>query len=169
MDYTKGTIEFLTITTEICRFIEQISEGKTDIEAKDFVDKSVKLLPLLYLKAAMIEPPKRLFEDEPDTFVTEEMYREIQENIAELLGENDSYLTSFHADMPLSDSAIAAFISEDFADIYQDIKDFVFRCNFGDEQIMNDALAICIENFANYWGGKLLNALCALHRLCFNE
>jgi hypothetical protein len=162
MQYTKGTMELLAVATEICRFFEQVGQN---VILNDFVAKTTKLLPLLYLKTSMIEPPNRIFEQEPDRFVTEKIYDKIRENFAELLGEKDSFLTVFHENMTLSDKPVVAFVSENMADIYQDLKDFVYRCGFQDEQIMSDALAICIENFREIWGVKLLNALAAMHLL----
>lgn len=34
---------------------------------------------------------------------------------------------------------------------------------------MNDSLAICQENFAHYWGQKLVNTLRALHDVKYNQ
>ena len=65
--------------------------------------------------------------------------------------------------MKYSDQPITKYISEDLADIYQDIKDFIFVFQLGLNETMNDALAICQENFALYWGQKLVNTLRALH------
>ena len=67
------------------------------------------------------------------------------------------------SDMKYSDQPITKYISEDLADIYQDIKDFIFVFQLGLNETMNDALAICQENFALYWGQKLVNTLRALH------
>lgn len=54
-------------------------------------------------------------------------------------------------------------ISEDLADIYQDIKDFIFVFQLGLNETMNDSLAICQENFGLLWGQKLVNTMRALH------
>lgn len=34
---------------------------------------------------------------------------------------------------------------------------------------MNDSLAVCRENFALYWGQKLVNTLRALHDVKYNQ
>ena len=66
-------------------------------------------------------------------------------------------------DMAYSDEPIKKNISEDLADIYQDIKDFIFVFQLGLNETMNDSLAICQENFGLLWGQKLVNTMRALH------
>ncbi|MDE5711536.1 MAG: DUF5063 domain-containing protein, partial [Bacteroides sp.] len=84
-------------------------------------------------------------------------------NLANILAEKDDYLDVFLADIKYSDQPITKYISEDLADIYQDIKDFVFVFRLGFNETMNDSLAICQENFRLHWGQKLVNTLRALH------
>ena len=70
--------------------------------------------------------------------------------------------------MKYSDQPIRKFISEELADIYQDIRDFIFVFQLGLNETMHDALAVCQENFKLYWGQKLVNALRALHDAKYN-
>ena len=163
--YSKKVIEFITVAAETCLFLEHASEfSKTD-----FVQKSVKLLPLLYLDASMLDIPDPVFDDIPERFVGEEDYQYVRQQVEQLLGTDDSYLEVFHPDMALSDTPIAAFVSENVADIYQELKDFAANYQLGDIDIMNDALVACLEAFGEHWGQKLLNALRALHALRFSE
>ena len=60
-------------------------------------------------------------------------------------------------------------ISECVADIYQDIKDFISNYKTGMEDVMNDAIEKCIDNFQTYWGGRLLEALSAIHKISYTE
>jgi hypothetical protein len=89
--------------------------------------------------------------------------------IAGLLGNYDSYLDTFHSDMQYSDTPIAAFISENLADVYQDIGNFISLFRQGNEEVMREAIILCRTNFCEYWGQQLLNALKALHALRYNE
>ena len=86
-----------------------------------------------------------------------------------MLGVDDTYLEVFHPDMALSDTPVAAFISEDLADVYQEIKDFAANYQTLEPDIMNDALVACLESFGLHWGQKNLNALRALHALRFSD
>ncbi|MDD3322301.1 MAG: DUF5063 domain-containing protein [Paludibacter sp.] len=163
--YSKKVIEFVTVAAETCLFLEHA----TDFSNQDFVDKSVKILPLLYLNASLIEIPQAVYEEGTERFVNEEDYVFVKEQVEQIMGKDDSYLEVFHPDMALSDTPIAAFISENLADIYQELKDFAANYQLGDIDIMNDALVICLEAFREHWGQKLLNALRALHSIRFSE
>jgi len=77
-------------------------------------------------------------------------------------------LETFHPDIRLSDSPVAVKISEDLADIYQDLGNFIAVFKNGHKETMNDSLALCIQNFEKYWGQRLLNALRALHYIKFS-
>jgi hypothetical protein len=164
--YEKNTLEFVAVTLEFCALMETISKHTP----YSFVDKAVKILPLLYLKAALL-PEVREPDEENDTehFITENTYEAIRYWIANLLGEHDSFLETFHPDMHYSDMPIASTISECLADVYQDLGDFTALFRQENEEVMLQALYICKENFRIYWGQKLLNALKALHVVRFNE
>jgi hypothetical protein len=163
--YERNTIEFVTVALEYCSFAEAV---KT-YTLPEFADKATKLLPLLYLKASLL--PDILPGDEfvPAYEVTEEAYESLRSQIAGTLGEYDSYLETFHPDMPFSDTPVVAFISENLADIYQDTANFVSLYRQRDEALMREAVALCRNNFRQYWGQPLLNALKALHAVRYNE
>ena len=135
----------------------------------DFVDTALKILPLLYLKATLLPPCEPIGEDEPEIFVTEEDYELIRRTVAGVLGAKDDYLEVFLPDMAYSDTPIKKCISEDLADIYQDLKDFIGVFQLGLNETMNDSLAICQENFGTLWGQKLVNTLRALHDVKYNQ
>jgi Domain of unknown function (DUF5063) len=163
--YSKNVIEFVTVAAETCLFLEHAAE----FSQPDFVRQSVKLLPLLYLKASLVEIPERVFDDATERFVAEEDYLFVKEQLEQILGADDSYLEVFHPDMAISDTPIAAFVSENLADIYQELKDFAASYQLADVDIMNDSLVICLEAFGEHWGQKLLNAMRALHAIRFSD
>jgi len=163
--YSQPVIDFVTVVAETCIFLENTSEAGRD----EFIDKSVKILPLLYLKTSLLKVPEPVFGDGAERFVTEEDYLFVKEQMEQLLGVDDTYLEVFHPDMALSDTPIAAFISENMADIYQELKDFAANYQTADTDVMNDALVVCLEAFVEHWGQKLLNALRALHALRYSD
>ena len=163
--FDKNVIEFVTVSAEFCVFLEQAGEMKR----KKFVDTSLKILPLLYLKASMLPKCETIGEETPETYVTEDTYEIIRLNIADIMAEKDDYLEVFLPDMAYSDQPIKKNISEDLADIYQDIRDFIFVFQLGLNETMNDSLAICQENFGMLWGQKLVNTLRALHDVKYNQ
>lgn len=163
--FDKNVIEFVTVAAEFCAFLERAERMKRNA----FVDTSLKILPLLYLKASLLPKCETLGDEVLETYVTEETYEILRLNLAGLLGSKDDYLDVFVQDMVYSDQPIKKSISEDLADIYQDIKDFIFVFQLGLNETMNDALAICQENFGMLWGQKLVNTLRALHDVKFNQ
>lgn len=163
--FHRDVVEFVTVAAEFCKFLEQ-TEG---VKRSAFVETSLKLLPLLYLKASMLPPCEMLGDDEPENYVTEEAYEILRMNLAGILAEKDDYLDVFVSDMKYSDQPITKYISEDLADIYQDIRDFIFVFQLGLNETMNDSLARCRENFTLYWGQKLVNTLRALHDVKYGQ
>ena len=161
--FDRQTVEFVTVCAEFCKWVEQ-AEGTP---RKRFVGVALKMLPLLYLKASTLPPCDTLGDEPLETFVTEESYEVVRMTLAEILADGDDYLDVFVSDMKYSDQPITRFISEDLADIYQDVKDFICLFQLGLNLTMNDALAQCQENFRLYWGQKLVNTLRALHELYY--
>ena len=162
--FDKNVIEFVTVAAEFCAVLERAESRKRST----FVDTSLKILPLLYLKASMLPKCETIGDEAPETYVTEEIYEILRINLAGLMGDKDDYLDVFVQDMVYSDQPIKKSISEDLADIYQDIKDFIFVFQLGLNETMNDSLAICQENFGMLWGQKLVNTLRALHDVKYN-
>lgn len=151
------------MSAEYCKWVEQ-AEGTP---RKKLVEVALKLLPLLYLKASMLPACEMMSDEAPEIFVTEEGYEVIRLTLAEIMAERDDYLDVFVSDMKYSDQPITRYISEDLADIYQDLKDFICVFQLGLNETMNDSLAICQENFRLYWGQKLVNTLRALHEVYY--
>ena len=163
--FDRNVVEFVTVAAEFCKFLEQAET----IKRSTFVDTSLKILPLLYLKASMLPKCETIGNEALETFVTEETYEILRMNLAGILAEKDDYLDVFVSDMKYSDQPITKNISEDLADIYQDIRDFIFVFQLGLNETMNDSLAVCQEHFTLYWGQKLVNTLRALHDVKYNQ
>jgi hypothetical protein len=165
--YDNNTLEFVTVALKFCSSLERIHEHTMF----SFVNHATKILPLLYVKAALlpeIDEPEDM-DAAPAHFITEEAYDALRTRVANLLGEHDSYLETFLPDMQYSDAPIIAFISENIADIYQDVGNFIALFRQGYEETMLIALSLCSENFRLYWGQSLLNALKALHAIRYSE
>ena len=162
--FDKNSIEFVTVAAEYCGFIER-SRGA---DRKMFVATALKILPLLYLKASLIPECEMIGEDDLEVFVTEDDYEYVRRTVADVLGAQDDYLEVFLPDMVYSDTPIKKCISEDLADIYQDLKDFIGTFQLGLNSTMNDSLCVCKEHFAEFWGQRLVNTMRALHDVKYN-
>jgi hypothetical protein len=163
--FEKDRLEFITVAAEFCIFIEHaVSSDK-----QTFIEHAVKYLPTLYLKTVLLPHIQTSPDDESERMVTEAEYENIRNTLEELLGIDDRYLTAFHPEMNYSETPIAASISEDLTDVFQELKDFLFNCQLGDEALLENALINCLFGFHHHWGRKLLNALTALHQLICSE
>lgn len=157
--YHQPAIEFVTVAVQLCLYLEQV-EG---LDKSEFVEKMLCLLPLLYLKARLLPKATEELDGFPERFVSEQEYEDIRQKVAQCMGADDTYLEVFVEDMRYSDEPITAFVSENIADIYQEVKDLACNYQTRDEAVMNDALVNCIEAFEQHWGQKLLNVLRPLH------
>lgn len=159
--YQEPAIEFVTVAVQLCLYLEQVAEQ----EKSDFIEKMLCLLPLLYLKARLLPKANEEMDGYSERFVTEQEYEDLRQMVAQKLGSDDAYLEVFVEDMRYSDEPITAFISENIADIYQELKDLACNYQTREEAVMNDALVSCLEGFEQHWGQKLLNVLRPLHAL----
>ena len=164
MAFPTGSIEFLTVAVEFCRFVEEAD----DCESADFRVKLQKLLTLLYLKALMVDIPdfNPHEDDEYDVndFIDEISYNSVRNAIHELMDEHDIYVALAAENDNSFDGNTASFtVSEDVADVYQSVGNFAYASKMGDEELMVEALRRCIADFRFYWGARLLSALTALH------
>lgn len=162
--FDKNTVEFVTVAAEMCGFLERVSQ----LKRREFVDTSLKLLPLLYLKASLLPACEQIDDFPPETFVTEADYEQLRMSISALMGEKDDYLEVFLDDMAYSDTPIKQNISEGLADIYQVLKNFICVYQLGLDRTMNDALVVVRDGFAEFWGQRLVNVMRALHEVKYN-
>jgi hypothetical protein len=163
--YSKNVIELITVANEFCSFLERAEE----MESTDFLSRLQKLLPLLYLKTSLLPQFEPTWEEELEKYVTEMDYNVIQQNVIHHLGANDDYQEVFISGMQFSETALTASISENIADIYQDIKDLVLSFRTLNEDVMEQALWEIQNNFSQNWGQKLVNCLRAVHNVIYSE
>lgn len=159
--YQQPSIEFITVAAQTCLMLENVLDHKRS----DFLRKGLTLLPLLYTRARVLERGERQLDGEPERFVSEQDYEFIRTGVQQLLGDDDAYLEVFLEDFRYSDEPLTAYISENLADIYQELKDLAANYQTGNEAVMNDALVGCLEAFDEHWGQKLVNVLRPMHAL----
>lgn len=163
--YSKNVIEFATVANEYCLFLEKMNT----FSRKEFLEKTQKLLPLLYLKASLIPEIEDENVETPEKYLNEFDYNLLLNKLNTKMGPHDSYLEVFDQGMQFSETPIDASISENLCDIYQDLKDFIFAFRMGTIEIMTDAVWECKKNFSEFWGQKLVNGLRAIHSLIYSE
>lgn len=161
--YSKNVVEFVTVASEYCNSVENVAKISVEIN----LQKMQKLLPLLYLKAAMLPKTERLLDEELEKYVSELDYNVLHQKWLVLLNEYDSFYEVFDPSIQFGQETVTASISENLLDIYQDLKNFLLAYSFGNEEVMNDALAECTEHFEEFWGQQLTNVFRAVHMLVY--
>lgn len=163
--YSKNVVEFVTVANEFCSSVEKVSK----ISAKKNLQKLQKLLPLLYLKAALLPETEQLLDDELEKYVSELDYNVLHQKWLVLLNENDSFYEVFDPNIQFGHEAVTASVSENLLDIYQDLKNFLIAYSIGNDEVMNDALFECTNHFGEFWGQQLVNVLRAVHMLLYSD
>ena len=157
--YSSEMVEFVKAANECCHFLEQLK----GTEGKAFIAEAVKHLAGLYalfLHAGDSEP---VFESPPESTVSEQEWSAIFNKIAGILGPLNDILRVAAEDEFDRSELVNHTISEDIADVYQELRDFTVIYSRGLEELMNDAAWELRVRFAEHWGMKLLRALSALH------
>lgn len=163
--YSKNVVEFVTVANEFCNLIEKANK----FSAEENLQKLQKILPLLYLKAAMLPKTEKVLDEELEKYVSELDYNMLHQRWLKLLVEHDSYYEVFDPNIQFGEEMVTASISESLLDVYQDLKDFLTAYSLGDEGIMNDALYDCNYHFEDFWGQRLVNVLRAVHMLVYSD
>lgn len=162
--YSRNVVDFVATANEFCKYAEHASE----IKGEEMLRIMQRLLPFLYLKASLLPALESVFEEGNEKFVNESDWFRVHDAFREKLGTADEFPEVFDEKIIETDGHVISSLSENFADIYQDLKDFLLLYQTGTAEVMNDALWECKMNFENYWGQKLVNSLRAIHKFIFS-
>ena len=162
--YSRNVIEFVAVGNEFCKYTEHAPELKGD----ELLKILQRILPLMYLKASLLPKLEPFFEDGNEKFVTENDWVRIHDNLREIFGTADDYMEIFDEKARETEGAVVASLSENMADIYQDIKDFLLLYQTGTNEVMNDAVWECRQSFETFWGQKLVNSMRAIHSFIYS-
>jgi hypothetical protein len=162
--YSRNIIEFVAVANEFCKYAEHASGLKGD----ELLRILQRILPLMYIKASLLPLLEPFFEDGNEKFVSESDWIMIHETLKKKFGTANDYLEVFDEKINDTEGPLVSSISENIADIYQDIKDFLLLYQTGTAEVMNDAVWECRMNFENFWGQKLVNSMRAIHRFIYS-
>ncbi len=162
---TPNSLAFIALANEYCHALENVFEYE---ESRAFIAEMLKLLPRIYISASDIKP-----DDDSDSFIDsfldENDYDTVRDNVGRIIGEDDTYLEVFIDDMKYSDTPISTNISENLADIYQPLYNFVATVKDATDETINEAINAVKSEFDTYWGQTLCNVLRALHSIYYKS
>ena len=159
--YSSALVEFVKTANDCCAFLEQVK----DTEGRTFILESVKHLSTIYASFLNTGETEPVFESPGEPTVTEQEWSALFQRMAMILGPHNDVLRMAEEGEFDRSEVVNHTISEDLADIYQDLRDFTSIYSRGIEELMNDAAWELKERFNEHWGAKLLRALQALHIL----
>jgi hypothetical protein len=162
--YSRNVVDFVAVANEFCKYAERSAELKGD----ELLKILQRILPMMYIKASLLPATEPFFENGNEKFVTESDWVRIHASLREKFGTADDYLEVFDEKINDSEGPVVSSVSENMADIYQDIKDFLLLYQTGTPEVMNDALWECKMNFENFWGQKLVNSMRAIHKFIYS-
>ncbi len=159
--YSEEVVNFVRAANETATFLEAL-KGK---DSRSFISGSVKHLSEVYSTMLKIGDTEPITELGPEPNVSEQDWSEIFQRIAALLGPANEFLRPAEEGEFDDSDLVTHTISEDLADVYQELRDFTSLFSRGLEDLMNDAVWEVKVRFAEHWGKKLLRSLSSLHDL----
>jgi hypothetical protein len=165
MSTNNSISDFYLTAKEYCKLVEYTSETSKI----DFISKAQKILSFTYLKASLVQKPNEIGEGEVEKFVQEEDWQYIKNNVSDLIGSADRFIEVLLPEELDPENHEEVRLSESFADIYQDLKDFITSYEIGNEEGLQASLYECIFNFEKFWGQRVLAILSYLHNYLYNR
>ncbi len=157
--YQQAVLQFVRAANELVGWLEQPPP-----DASRLIREGREHLSSVYHLALFLHPQEAVYEEGIEREVTEQDWAMVYHAVARVLGPRNSYLRMAGEDEYDRSDLVTHTISEDLADIYQELRDFTAVYSSGTEELMNDAVWQVSEAFREHWGTKLLLALTALHR-----
>ena len=159
--YSDEVIAFTALASQYCNLVDRVAA----YSQSDFVSQQHRLLSLLYVKTLSLPSIEPIDPEMVEKTVTHEEWDEVQTAVAANLANFDRYSEVYD---PLAGDDAMTSLSEGFADIFQDLKDYLSLMQMGSPEMMNDAIWECVNNFKNYWGQRLVNIVRVLHHLIYS-
>ena len=159
--YSDEVIAFTALAGEYCNLIDRVAA----YSQRDFIDQQLRLLALIYVKTLSLPNVEPIDPEMVEKTVTQEEWDEVHNAVAAKLAKFDRYSEVYD---PLAGDDAMTSLSEGFADIFQDLKDYLSLMQMGSPEMMNDAIWECARNFREYWGQRLVNIVRVLHHLIYS-
>lgn len=159
--YSSEMLEFVKAANACCAFLEELKGS----EGRSFINDSIRHLSAVYSSFIVTGETEPVFESSTEPTVSEQEWSALFQKIAMILGPyNDTLRIAAENEFDRSE-VVSHTVSEDMADVYQELRDFTSIYSRGMEELMNDAAWELMQRFNEHWGEKLLRALQALHQL----
>lgn len=169
----RSVIGLTGLAVEFCKALA----AAESTEAQALLRDVVRYLPRIYITISDIDPLGVEKEAEGDVNymqyntdamganVTEEQYEIVREGLAQAFGEYDVYLDTPVEDMRYSDTPVGVSLSEQLADIFQQLADFVATVSATGVEDAADVVAELKYRFHSYLSDTICSTLRAANNL----
>lgn len=148
-------VEMLTLAGEYCIMMEKLDQ----VETKELYSFLQKISPILYMRGLLFPETPEPDEEGNERFVTEEQWEKVFNDLRSLFAESDQ----FRFLDPDAEDTETNSLAELFADIYQDLKDFVWLMTKNTLLSRTFATYNIKRYFSASWGYKLLKVQLVMH------
>jgi hypothetical protein len=155
-----SVLELLRVAHEYCLFAENTDSRKSH----EILDFFRKIGPLLYLKGELLPLLEPEYPESNERFVTEEEWQQLFNVFRVRLMSVDEFWR-IDLETGIDYETVKASLSENFADIYQDLKDFLLLYQKNTHNARQNAVAECRRLFESRWGIKILENMRYIHFL----
>lgn len=160
------------LALEYCRTVSACR----DSEPRAFVRDMLRYLPRIYITIMDLRPYGEGTDPDAEAdetgaiyeTVTEDQYNSVREDISAVLGENDMYLDTPVEEMRFSDTPVAVSLSEQLADIYQQMADFAATVAQSSPDILPEVLSDLKYRFGEFLAVTICGAQRAANYIYFN-
>lgn len=160
-----NSLAFIALANEYCHALENIFDYD---DRQAFIAEMLRLLPRLYMSASDIKNTDNT-DSFIDSYLDENDYDTVRGNVSRMMADEDIYLEVFMDDMKYSDTPIGTSVSENLADIYQPLYNFVATVKDAIDDTIAEAIIAIKADFDTYWGQTLCNVLRALHSIYYTR
>lgn len=160
-----NSLAFIALANEYCHALENIFDYD---DRQAFIAEMLRLLPRLYMSASDIKNTDNT-DSFIDSYLNENDYDTVRGNVSRMMADEDIYLEVFMDDMKYSDTPIGTSVSENLADIYQPLYNFVATVKDATDDTIAEAIVAIKADFDTYWGQTLCNVLRALHSIYYTR
>jgi hypothetical protein len=161
---SKIVLEMIAVANDFCSSMEQADRHAR----KDLLTYLQRILPLIYIRASLLPDLVAQDEDAIEHYVTEEQWENLFNQLREKFGEEDLYYFINLSEKSNQD-AIRGSLSENLADIYQDLKDFLLLYQKPLVTFRENAVMDCKRLFETRFGSRIVNALTAIHAILYGN
>lgn len=162
-----AAISLTGLAVEYCRLVDSASETP----AQEFLRDVLRYLPRFYITLSDLIRPDTEPEESDSIYqlLDEEGYDAAREAMSALFGEYDVYLDTPVEEMRYSDTPVGVSLSEQLADIYQNVGDFAGTMQQVPAEMVPDVVDELVYRFHAYLSDTICSALRASNSIYLSK